>query len=139
MKAKRILVLALALILVAGCGAGKFAEEKTLLTTVTKAMESFNSAIGSAGVPEDVAKALGSFTGAIEKVVPKMKALTDAHPEWEDNPPKELKGQFEKFEAATSAFKSEAMPKVMQFAKDNMDNVDLQSALKKFSGIASQM
>jgi len=139
MNAKRILVLVLALILVAGCGAGKYAEEKTLLTTVTKAMESFNAAIGSAGVPEDVAKALGSFSGAIEKVLPKMQELTKAHPEWEDNPPEELKSQFENFEAATSTFRAETMPKVMKFAQDNMDNVDLQNALKKFSNIASQM
>jgi hypothetical protein len=139
MKTKRILVLALALILLAGCGGSKFAEEKTLLTTVTKAMEAFNGAIGSAGVPEDVTKALGSFTGTLEKVLPKMQEMTKAHPDWEDNPPKELKGQFEKFEAATSAFKAETMPKVMQYAKDNISNVELHEALKKFSGLASQM
>lgn len=139
MMANRILVLALALILVAGCSGGKFAEEKTLLTTVTKAMESFNAAIGSAGAPEEVTKALGSLTGALETVAPKMKELTEAHPEWEDNPPKELKAEFEKFEAATNAFKSETMPKVMQFAKDNVSNVDLHNALKKFSGVAAQL
>ena len=138
-NAKRLTVLALTLILVAGCSGGKYAEEKTLLTTVTKAMETFNGAIGSAGVPEDVAKALGSFTGAIEKVLPKMKELNTAHPEWEDNPPKELKDTFAKFEAATGAFKSETMPKVMQFARDNMDNAELQDALKKFGSIASEM
>ena len=75
MNTKRILVLALTLILVAGCSGGKYTEEKTLLTTVTKAMDSFNAAIGSAGAPEDVTKALGSLTGAIEKVLPKMKEI----------------------------------------------------------------
>ena len=139
MMAKRILVLALAVILVAGCSGSKFAEEKTVLTTVTKAMESFNAAIGSAGAPEEVTKALGSLTGTLEKVLPKMQELTAAHPEWEDNPPEELKGEFDKFEAASNAFKSETMPKVMQYAKDNVSNVDLHEALKKFSGIASQM
>lgn len=139
MNAKRFSILALTLVLVAGCGAGEFAEEKTLLTTVTKAMESFNSAIGSAGVSEDVAKALGTFSGALEKVLPKMTELNTAHPEWEDDPPEALKGTFEKLEAATSTLKAETMPKVMQFAKDNMDNADLQNAVKKFSEIASQM
>lgn len=139
MNTKRIWVLALALILVAGCGGGKFAEEKTLLSTVTKAMDSFNAAIGSAGAPEDVTKALGSLTGALETVLPKMKEITSAHPEWENDPPEELKGEFEKFEAATNAFRADAMPKVMQYAKDNISNVELHTALKKFSSIASQL
>jgi hypothetical protein len=139
MNAKRFSALALVLVLVAGCGAGKFAEEKTLLTTVTKAMEAFNGAIGSAGVPEDVAKALGSLTGALETVLPKMKELNTAHPDWEDNPPEALKSTFDKFEAASNAFKTESLPKVMKFAQENADNVDLQAALKKFSSIASQM
>lgn len=139
MKSRRILVSALVLILLAGCGGGKFAEEKTVLTTVTKAMESFNSAIGSSAVPEDIAKAVGSFTGALEKVLPKMQEMNAAHPEWETNPPKELKGTFDKFKAVTETFKGETMPKVMKAAQENADNVDLQTALKKFGSIVSQM
>jgi hypothetical protein len=139
MNTKRFSVLALTLILVAGCGGGEFAEEKTLLGTVTKAMETFNAAIGSAGVPEDVTKALGSFTGVLETALPKIKELNAAHPEWENDPPEALKGTMEKYNAASSAFQNETLPKIMQFARDNMDNAELQSALQKFSQLASQM
>ena len=34
---------------------------------------------------------------------------------------------------------NETLPKVMQFARDNMDNAELQAALQKFSQMASQM
>lgn len=139
MNAKRFSVLALTLILLVGCGGGEFAEEKTLLNTVAKAMETFNAAIGSAGVPEDVTTALGSLTGVLETALPKIKELNTAHPEWEENPPEALKGTMEKFNAASSAFQNETLPKVMEFARDNMDNAELQSALQKFSQVASQM
>ena len=90
MKSRRILVSALVLVLLAGCSGSKFAEEKTVLTTVTKAMETLNSAIGSSAVPEDIAKAVDSFTGALETVLPKMQEMNAAHPDWETSPPEEL-------------------------------------------------
>ena len=139
MISKRILVSALVLILFAGCGGSEFAQEKTVMTTATKAMETFNSAIGSSALPEDITKAVGSFSGALEKVLPKMKEMNAAHPDWETNPPEELKGTFDKFKAATDTFKGETMPKVMKAAQENADNVDLQTALKKFGSIVSQM
>jgi hypothetical protein len=138
-NSKRIVVSALVLLLLAGCGGGKYAEEKTLLTTVTKAMETFTSSIGSADTPEAVAGIITTFTGQIEKVIPKMKELTDAHPEWENNPPKELKAEFEKFKSASSQFQSVALPKAMQFAREHADNTVLQGAIEKFSNLMSQM
>ncbi len=39
----------------------------------------------------------------------------------------------------TETFKGETMPKVMKAAQENADNVDLQTALKKFGSIVSQM
>lgn len=139
MNAKRILLLALTMILIVGCSGGQYAQEKTVLTTVTKAMESFNSAIESAGKPEDVTKALVSFSSALETATPKIRELAKAHPDWDKNPPEELKGEFEKFEAATMAFRSGAMAKVMEFSRDNMGDKDLQDAMKEFSSIASQL
>jgi len=139
MKTKRLIMLALVLVLAAGCGGGQFAEEKTLLTTVTKAMESFNNAIGSAGATDEVTKALGTFTDALETVLPKMQELNSAHPDWETNPPEELKETFDKYNVATGTFQTETMPKVMKFAQENAGNAEFQSALKKFGDIASKM
>lgn len=139
MNTKRVVFFALIVLLLVGCGGAKYAEEKTLLTTVTKAMESFSSSMTSAGTPQDVAKIIGTFTGQIETVLPKMKELSDTHPEWEDNPPKELESAFEKFESAQTKFKDETMPKVMQFAQQNAESPELQAALQKFSGLMSQL
>ena len=114
MNTKRIWVLALALILVAGCSGGKFAEEKTLLTTVTKAMDSFNCGHRI----RRRARGRDQGSGFVYRR-PRNRPAQDegndsAHPEWENNPPEELKGTFEKFDAATNAFRAETMPKVMQ-------------------------
>jgi hypothetical protein len=95
--------------------------------------------MGSADTPEAVAGLITTFTGQIEKVMPKMKELTDAHPEWEDNPPKELKAELDKFKSVSSQFQSVAIPKAMQFAREHADNPALQGALEKFSSLMSQM
>lgn len=139
MKIKSTVVCVLTLFLLVGCGGAKYVEEKTVLTSVTKAMETFTSSIVSAETPEAVAGLIGSFAGQIEKVAPKMKAMTEAHPEWEDNPPKELKAEFDKFKSASSEFQSVALPKAMQFAQQYADNPALQSALEKFSSVMSQL
>lgn len=139
MNTKRVVLFALILLLLAGCGGAKYAQEKTLLATVTKAMDAFSSSMATVESPQDVAKIIGTFTGQIEKVLPKMKELTDTHPEWEDNPPKELEKDFAKFKSASTKFKDEAMPKVMQFAQQHADNPELQTALQKFSGLMSQL
>ncbi len=139
MKKKRIAISAVILLLLAGCGGGKYAEEKTMLTTVTATMETFTAAMASAGTPEDVASIIMSFTGKIENVLPKMKELTQAHPDWENNPPAELKTEFEKFKKATAKFQEEAVPKVMQFARNHADNPTLQSAIEKFGSLMSQL
>lgn len=139
MNTKRIAVAALIIMLLAGCSGGKYVKEKTLLTTVTRAMESFTSSMATADTPEAVAGYLTTFTGQLEEVLPKMKELTTTHPKWENNPPRELQAELDKFKSASSEFQSVAVPKAMQFARDHADNPALQSALEKFSNLISQL
>ena len=139
MKVKRMVFAVLICLFLAGCGGAKYVEEKTLLTTVTTAMETFTSAISSAGAPAEITQAIGAFTGKIEEVLPKMKEMSDAHPDWKDNPPQELQGVIDKFKAATENFKSQAMPKIVQVAQENADNLELQDSLKKFGDLMSQL
>ena len=136
MRTFQILAIGLIVMLLAGCGAAKFAEEKTLLTAVTKAMETFTSAINAADAPPAIASALGAFTGQIEELVPAMKKLTEEHPEWETDPPDELKDTMEKFKSAATGLQG-TMPKLMQMANEHADNEELQGALRKFQEVMS--
>jgi len=133
-KTYRILTVALVAALLVGCGAAKFAEEKTLLTTVTKAMEALTGAIEKADAPEPVIAALGTFSDKIESFVPAMKKINDEHPEWETNPPDELKGTMEKFKSATEGFQG-VLPKLLQMSNDHADNPQLQDAFRKFQSV----
>ena len=76
MNMKRVLIPLMLVFLVAGCGGEKYLEEKTVLTAATKAMEAFASSMESADSPQVVAQALGTFSGAIENVLPGMKKMS---------------------------------------------------------------
>jgi hypothetical protein len=101
-------------------------------------MESFASSIESADTPLRVAQALGSFSTAIEKVMPAMKKMQEEHADWETSPPDALKDSLASFKSASEKFKG-AMPKVMQYASEHTDNAELQSAVNKFRELASML
>lgn len=130
MKANWILVIVLATILLFGCSA-KYQQEKTLLSTVTAAMETLTAAINNAGAPQEITSAIGAFSDQIEKLAPAMKKLGDAHPDWKTNPPSNLKDTFDKFNSASSDLQG-VMPKLVQMASQYADDAELQSALSKF-------
>lgn len=133
-----ILVLLSALLIVAGCGGAKYAKEQTVLEGMAKAMETFTSAVNSADTPALVTKALGSFTGSLEKFLPQMKTLGTDHPDWETNPPEELKGTFEKFNSAKAGFQN-VMPKLTSMAQENLGDADLQGAMNKFISLVKDL
>jgi hypothetical protein len=132
------IMILVALLIVAGCGGSKFAKEKTVLDTMASAMETFTSTVNSADTPAGITQALGSFSGVVEKLVPQMKSLTADHPDWEKNPPEELKETFDKFNNAKTGFQN-AMPKVTAMAKDNLGDADLQNAVNKFIGLVKDL
>jgi len=138
MKTKLMAAVLLAAIVVAGCGGAKNVEEKTLLTTLTKAMEAFTSTMNSADTPDAVAGALGLLTGQIEKVMPKMKEFAQKHPDWDTNPPKGMEETVSKFKAASEGLQG-AMPKIMAMMQQHQDNPMLKGAVEKFTALMNQM
>jgi ABC-type glycerol-3-phosphate transport system substrate-binding protein len=136
---KRLIVAAALLVLLAGCGGSQYAAEETLLNSVAGAMETFNSAIAAAQTPEAAVSALTQFTGSIENYAADIKALNEAHPEWETDPPEELKATMDKFEAISKSFQTETMPKVMQIARDNPDDENVKTAVQEFGRVMSQL
>ncbi|MDD3643627.1 MAG: hypothetical protein PHQ19_09225 [Candidatus Krumholzibacteria bacterium] len=136
MKAYGVLAVALAAMLLFGCSGAKYQQEKTLLSTATKAIESLTAAINEAGAPEEIASAVNAFAGQFEKLVPAIKKINDEHPDWENNPPSQLKDAMEQYKSASNGLQ-EAMPRLMQMASEHMDNTALQDALKKFQSVVS--
>lgn len=133
MKTYRILAVVLVAILLFGCS-GKYQQEKTLVTTVTKAMETLTIDINKAGTPQELATAVTAFSDQIEKLAPAMKKLGTDHPDWETNPPSQLKDTMEKFKSASNGMQ-ESLSKMMQMASQYQDNAELQSALNRFQTV----
>jgi len=138
LQKRLILVLLAALLIMTGCGGGKYAKEETVLNSLTKAMEAFTASINSADTPEAVTQALGLFTGTLEKYLPQMKTLAADHADWETNPPDDLKVTFDKFNSAKAGFES-VMPKLTAMAQDNLGDVDLQNAMNKFISVVKDL
>lgn len=136
MKLYRVLTAFLVAVLIAGCGASKFSEEKTLLTTVTTAMETFTTAMGESETPDAITAALGAFSDQLKMVLPAIMKLNQEHPEWETDPPEELADTLDKFKNAASGLQS-AMPKLMQMAGQYADDAQLQDAVKEFQSVVA--
>ena len=134
MKTYRIFAVALVAILLFGCSGAKFQNEKTLLTTVTKAMETLTVAINNAVAPHEITSAVSAFSDQIEKLAPAMKKLSDEHPDWNTKPPSQLKDTMDKFKSASSGLQG-VMPKLMQMANQYTDDAQLQSALRRFQSV----
>lgn len=126
------------LAIVGGCGGGEFAKERTVLETVTKALDTLAGAVEGVDSPEGLAGVLDTFSGQMEKILPEMKQLTADHPEWVNSPPEELAETFDNFKAAGDKFQG-AMPKMMAIIGEHGENPVLKSALEKFQGIMAQL
>jgi len=88
-----ILFLLFALYLFNGCGGDAYSEMIKLNTQFTKLMETYLGEIEKADNANAVAKAMNKCADGMEKVWPKMKAFSEAHPELKDskNQPDSLK------------------------------------------------
>lgn len=138
MRTKLMAAVCLAALFVAGCGGAKFAEEKTLMTTVTKAMEAFTAAMNSAETPDAAAGALGVLTGQLEKVLPAMTKFQQEHPDWDTDPPEGMADTIAKFQTASEGLQS-ALPKVMGMMQQNADNPVLKDAVEKFTALMDKL
>lgn len=138
MKTKLMAAVCLAALVVAGCGGAKYAEEKTLMTTLTKAMEAFTGAMNSAETPDAVAGALAALTGQLEKVMPKMQEFQQEHPDWDTNPPEGMEDAVAGFKSASEGLKG-AMPKVMGMMQQHADNPVLKDAVEKFTSLMDKL
>lgn len=130
-----IMCMAALLFLLNGCGGGKYADVIKLNQEYIGLVETYIADLDKAGNAKDVAKAMNRFADGLEKVWPRMEALSEKYPELEDrdNQPEELKASQQEAEALGMKMGGTFM-KVMPY----MEDPDVQKAQQRLSKIMGE-
>ena len=138
---KKILALSLiAFFLTAGCGVGKYADARSVLTKMVNAMEEYTTSMESADTTTAVASANNTFSDKMEKIIPKWDAIMEKYPEIvSETPPDELSDLVDRFKKVSEAFFSNALSKALQYANDYVDDAETQEAFKRLNAVMGSM
>ena len=114
------------------CGGGKYSDVISLNHQFGKLMEQYANDIDKAGNAKDVAKAMNRFSDSAEKLVPKMKKISEKYPELKDkdSQPKELEESRKQGEAAGKKMGATFM-KIMPYQEDP----EVMKAQKRMSSV----
>jgi cytochrome c556 len=105
-----------------------YTKEISLMMQTVSAFDYCSGLIENAESVDAMSAALKSTADSLEKVIPDMLALTDAHPEWADNPPAEVRKSMDLFMAASQRFFGHALKRAYKYANDYPDNEAMQRA-----------
>ncbi len=121
--------------LIAGCGE-KYSDVKKVNEEYVQLIEKYISNLNKATDAKSAAKAINSFADGMEKVLPKMKKMSEKYPELKNtqNTPEELK-QSQKKAEETGQKMVGAMMKLMP----HMGSPEVQKAQKRLSTIMMNM
>jgi len=135
MKKMLMCAVAGAVILVAGCGGGKYADVKKVMKEMNTANAEATAALEKAATGKEVAAALNVYTDSMAKQMPKMKELSDKYPELKNpTPPEELKPLQEESAAIGKKF-GEAMTKQMM---KYMNDADVKAAMERMGKVMQE-
>ena len=123
-------VLIVSLVACGGSG-GKYGDVKDFMNKIVDTQETYISSVEKATSPDDVVKAIEEFGNSIIAIAEKSEELRAKYPEmekWDNNPPAELKSEYEKIEKSNEKMEQLVMnenvrkqmmdPKVMQAFMD---------------------
>ena len=140
MKKKILALSIIAFFLAAGCGAGKYADARSVLTKMINTIEEYTVSMESADATKEVASANNAFCDEMEKIIPKWEAIMDKYPEiLSENPPDEMVDLIEKFEEINQPFSSNALNKALQYANEYTDDDELQESFKRLNMLIYKM
>jgi CRISPR/Cas system-associated protein Cas5 (RAMP superfamily) len=96
---KRILIPLLPLILMlTGCQEGsKYREEKQVIENYNSIINRFSEKMENSHATEEMLNCTYEFIQQIRPLIPKIRGLKKSHPEWEHEPPKELKEPLDEY------------------------------------------
>ena len=107
-----------------------FESEMATLALMVKSMLDFSRRINHAENIEEVTVAAERLAGNLETLGPLMKALTEKHPDWDTNPPQEVREPMSRY-LDTLLVYNDAMQKLVAYAEENPENEELQEAFEK--------
>lgn len=129
-------VMILAVITFAACGGSNYNDAKEVYQDHITAMKNFTTDMENADNADAVAKAITNYTGAMEKLIPKIKKMNKKYPELVNQKvtPAELEKETERIEALSGKLES-AMMKTMQYIM----SPEVQAALENQGKVMSKM
>lgn len=118
----------LAVLIVAGCGRGKYNEAKEVMAAQLEAMKTYVSDIEKAANPKEIAESIAAYSREMKKLIPEIKKMNEAYPELlsEEKRPEEMKEMYEELKEFSEQIQS-AMLKVMK----HMNDPEVRSAIKE--------
>jgi hypothetical protein len=135
MKKMLMGVVAGAVVLMAGCGGGKYAEVKKVMKETNAATAEATAALEKATTGKEVAAALDTYTNAMEKQLPKMKELSAKYPELKDpNPPEELKPLQQESVTIGTKFGQTMTTQMMKY----MNDPDVKKAMDRMGKVMQE-
>ena len=115
----------------------RYAEEKEVLEDMISSMVDFMDALDNYQNDENIDKIVDAVVTLVEdfkEMVPKVEEIEDAHPDWGDNPPPEMKATMERFMAVGPRF-ANSMNSLTSIIEEHSDNDELIDALMQLGEI----
>jgi len=126
----------LIVLIVAGCGRGKYNEAKEVMAAQLEAMKTYVSDIEKAENPKEIAESITAYSREIKKLIPEIKKMNEEYPELlsEEKRPEEMREIYLELKKFSEKIQG-AMLKVMR----HMNDPEVRKAIKEQGEVMSGM
>ena len=133
---KTLIFMFLFTLLLSACG-GEFSAEKRVISKSISLMDRLSASMGS-GDAEKLAASLDAFEKDFSPLLPDLKAVISAHPDWDENPPKGMKPLMDAFMKSHNALSAKLQDhaRALPFSQDS---AELRRSLSKCSALIRKL
>jgi flagellar hook-basal body complex protein FliE len=115
-----------------------YANDVAVIEDMTTVMGEYADKMEAADSTEDLIAATDALSDALDKLGQKMKAVTEKHPNWIEEPPDEVKDVMGRYRKAEERFNS-SLNKLVRYTNNNMDNQALGDSFQRLNLIIYEM
>jgi len=115
-----------------------YANDAAVIEDMTTVMGEYADKMEAADSTEDIIAATDALSDALDKLGQKMKAVTNKHPDWIEEPPDEVKDVMGRYRDAEGRFNS-SLNKLVRYTNNNMDNQALGDSFQRLNLIIYEM